>query len=129
MKEILSQIEIEKKQIGDYVVTNSEKLLLPLIKKLRKKDGNKNGKVYDLLENNVRNLTSNFGDKLSGKLIKMSPKEIEICNLIKNGFESKEISSFMGISIKTVDTHRRNIRGKLGLSGKKLNLTTYLNSI
>jgi len=129
LKEILSQIEIEKKQIGDSIIVNSEKLLLPLIKKLRKKDAGKYDKIFSLLEENIKNLTSNFGDKLSGTLIKMSPKEIEICNLIKNGFDSKEISSFLCISNKTVDTHRRNIRKKLGLIGKKVNLTSYLNSI
>ena len=129
LKEILSQIEIEKKQIGDSIIVNSEKLLLPLIKKLRKKDAGKYDKIFSLLEDNIKNLTSNFGGKLSGSLIKMSPKEIEICNLIKNGFDSKEISSFLSISNKTVDTHRRNIRLKLGLAGKKINLTSYLNSI
>ncbi|TDI93804.1 MAG: hypothetical protein E2O77_02200 [Caldithrix sp.] len=36
---------------------------------------------------------------------------------------------FLCISNKTVDTHRRNIRLKLGLAGKKINLTSYLNSI
>lgn len=129
LKEILSQIEIEKKQFGNSIAVNSEKLLLPLVNKLRKKHAGKSDKIFRLLEDNIKNLTSNFGGKLSGSLIKMSPKEIEICNLIKNGFNSKEISSFLCISIKTVDTHRRNIRLKLGLAGKKINLTSYLNSI
>jgi len=129
LKEILSQIEIEKKQIGDSIIVNSEKLLLPLVNKLKKKYAGKSDKIFRLIEDNIKNLTSNFGGKLSGSLIKMSPKEIEVCNFIKNGFDSKEISSFLCISNKTVDTHRRNIRLKLGLAGKKINLTSYLNSL
>ena len=129
LKEILAQIEIEKKQIGDSIIVNSEKLLLPLIKKLRKKDVGQQDKIICLLEKNIKNLTSDFGTKLSRNLIIMSPKEIEICNLIQNGFDTKEISSFLTISSKTVETHRRNIRVKLGIAGQKINLTSYLNSI
>jgi len=129
LKEILAQIEIEKKQIGDSIIVNSEKLLLPLIKKLRKKEVGKQDKIICLLEENIKNLTSDFGGKLSRNLIIMSPKEIEICNLIQNGFDTKEISSFLTISSKTVETHRRNIRVKLGIAGQKINLTSYLNSI
>jgi DNA-binding CsgD family transcriptional regulator len=127
LQEILSQIEIEKKEIRDAITVNSEKLLLPLIKKLRNKS--KDTKTFDLLESNIRELTSEFGGKISSKLLKLSPKELELCNLIKNGFESKEIATLHGISKKTVDTHRRNIRHKLGIANSETNLTVYLNSI
>lgn len=127
LQEILSQIEIEKKEIRDAITINSEKLLLPLIRKLRNR--NADAKTFDLLENNIRELTSEFGGKISNKLLKLSPKELELCNLIKNGFESKEIANLHGISKKTVDTHRRNIRHKLGIANKEINLTVYLNSI
>jgi DNA-binding CsgD family transcriptional regulator len=127
LQEILSQIEIEKKEIRDAITVNSEKLLFPLIKKLRNK--NKDTKIFDLLENNIRELTSEFGGKISNKLFKLSPKELELCNLIKNGFESKEIASLHRISNKTVETHRRNIRHKLGIANSEINLTSYLNSI
>jgi DNA-binding CsgD family transcriptional regulator len=127
LQEILGQIEIEKKEIRDAITVNSEKLLLPLLKKLRNK--NKDTKTFDLLESNIRELTSEFGSKISNKLLKLSPKELELCNLIKNGFESKEIANLHGISKKTVDTHRRNIRHKLGIANKEINLTVYLNSI
>ena len=129
LKEILSQLEMEKKEVRDSINANTDKLLLPLIKKLRINENSKNAKIYSLLESNIKNMTSDFGGKISSNLIKMSPKEIEVCDLVKNGFESKEISAFLNISIKTVETHRRNIRIKLGLSGKKINLYTYLNSI
>ena len=127
LQEILSQIEIEKKDIRDAITVNSEKLLLPLINKLRNKS--KDTKTFDLLESNIRDLTSEFGGKISNKSLKLSPKELELCNLIKNGFESKEIAALHGISKKTVDTHRRNIRHKLGIANSEINLTVYLNSI
>jgi len=129
LKEILSQIEIEKKLIGDAVTVNAEKLVLPLIHKIRQNNQKGNDKVYALLEKNVREIATEYGAKRSAILTKLSPKEIEICNLIKNGFESKEISDLLGISNKTVETHRTHIRHKLGIANKDINLTSYLNSI
>ncbi|MGE5107087.1 MAG: response regulator transcription factor [Sphingobacteriales bacterium] len=45
----------------------------------------------------------------------LSEREIEIVQLIKNGFSSKEISSKLDISLKTVEVHRHNILKKLNL--------------
>lgn len=129
LAEIISQIEIEKRVVKDSVAINTEKLLLPLIEKIRQKDSIKNKKVYDLLENSLKDITSEFGSKISNQLLKLSPREIEVANLIKNGFESKEIASHLGVSYNTIETHRRNIRKKLGIANEKTNLTSYLQSI
>ena len=45
----------------------------------------------------------------------LSEREIEIVQLIKNGLSSKEISSKLDISLKTVEVHRHNILKKLNL--------------
>jgi DNA-binding NarL/FixJ family response regulator len=45
----------------------------------------------------------------------LSEREIEIVELIKNGLSSKEISSKLDISLKTVEVHRHNILKKLNL--------------
>ena len=47
--------------------------------------------------------------------------------MIQSGATSKDIADGMAISIETVQTHRKNIRRKLGLSGKDVNLYAYLN--
>jgi DNA-binding NarL/FixJ family response regulator len=45
----------------------------------------------------------------------LSLREIEIVKLIKEGFSSKEISSQLNISTRTVEVHRHNILKKLKL--------------
>jgi len=45
----------------------------------------------------------------------LSPREIEILKLIAEGFKNKDISDYLGISIKTVDKHRTNLMKKLDL--------------
>lgn len=129
LNEILSQFETGKARIEKAVTFNAKKLLLPLINRLRKKEDNKTIAMFELLEKNVKQIGAEFGLKISEGLTELSPQEILICNMIREGFGSKEIASSFNISLKTVETHRRNIRKKLSLSNKEVNLATYLNSI
>jgi len=51
---------------------------------------------------------------------------MEICNMARNGMKNKQIAGILNITLQTVETHKRNIRKKLGISGQKINLRTYL---
>ena len=85
--------------------------------------------VYiDMLERSLENLTSSFGHKITSRSLKLTPKEINICNLIKHDLSSKEIAGLLGISLFTVERHRNNIRTKLNITNKHVNLNTYLKS-
>jgi len=48
-------------------------------------------------------------------LQELSGRELEVFELLGNGGSSKEIGAALGISHRTVDTHRHRIREKLGL--------------
>ncbi len=43
----------------------------------------------------------------------LTGREREVLQLIAEGLSSKEIASLLGVSLKTVDTHRCNLMGKL----------------
>ena len=45
----------------------------------------------------------------------LSPRECEVLQLLAEGKSSKEIASILHISVRTADTHRRNIVKKLNL--------------
>lgn len=62
------------------------------------------------------------GEGLPASLL--TPREEEILKLIAEGHSSKEIADLLVISIKTVDRHRANILGKLGMRDR-LELTRY----
>ena len=49
-------------------------------------------------------------------LERLSDREMEIFNLIGQGLSPRIISERLGLSIKTVEAHRENIKGKLGLA-------------
>ena len=50
------------------------------------------------------------------KLFKLTEREKEVLKLIVNGQTSKEIADNLGISKLTVDTHRKHIQQKLGVT-------------
>ncbi|MBE9544517.1 MAG: hypothetical protein IMF02_08505 [Proteobacteria bacterium] len=51
-----------------------------------------------------------------------------MANLLKEDKITKEIAELLNMSESSVEFHRHNIRKKLGLVGKKINLRTYLQS-
>ncbi len=52
------------------------------------------------------------GDATKG----LTSRETEVLRLIARGLETGEIAAHLGLRLKTVETHRRNMREKLGLS-------------
>ena len=122
--EILGQLEIEKKQIKDNVIANAENLLLPIIQKLKLTGEER--KYVQLLQKNLEELVSSFGSKLMGNKVKLTTREIEICNMVKNGLTNKEIARLLVISLGTTKRHRNNIRTKLGIINTDTNLASFL---
>jgi PAS domain S-box-containing protein len=129
LREIMEQIGIEKKQIKDDVVANINEVLLPVLQKMKNSDPEMAIKYVELLERSLLDLTSSFGYKISDPLLKLTPREIEISNMIKTGFTTKEIANYLNVSPFTIESHRSNLRKKLHLDNEKINLTTYLHSL
>ncbi len=125
--EILEQIQVEKSKIKDDVATNVNELIFPILAKLKLE--NTSRKYVDLLQHHLEELTSGFGRKIARKSIKLSPREIELCNMVKAGLRSKEISSLLNVSPQTVEKHRKNIRRKLKITNKSINLASFLHRL
>ena len=64
--------------------------------------------------------------KLSHAGILLTPQEIQVAALVKDGKTTAEIADIMFISEATVSFHRKNLRSKLGLKNKQANLRSYL---
>jgi DNA-binding NarL/FixJ family response regulator len=48
----------------------------------------------------------------------LSERELEVLRKVARGFTNKEISAELGISVKTVETHKANLMEKLGLRSR-----------
>ncbi len=129
LKEIMSHIEEDKRQIEKQIQENYNKIIVPLIQSIKEKSGQENMPLIGLLEKGLENITSPFINKLDSNFAKLSPRELNICNMIKNGMSSKEIAEILHISIMTVHKFRQQIRKKLGLNKKSINLCSFLNTV
>jgi DNA-binding CsgD family transcriptional regulator len=125
--EIIAQIEIEKRKIKEDILTNANIVLSPILDKL--KAGESTQKDVVLFQHHIKGLTSSYGTRITDKELLLTPKEVEVCNLVKAGFANKDISRFLNISRQTVEGHRKKIRHKLGISNKNINLITYLREL
>jgi len=83
----------------------------------------------EMLERNLLEITSPFAYKLAHVLQKLTPVELQVATMIKQGHSTKEIARLIHAAEQTVSVHRRNIRKKLQLSGVKANLRTHLLSL
>ena len=127
LRELIVQIELDKKEFKDQILANIEHLVLPSLDKIML---NAKGEEYiQQHRKTLENLTSSFGQKISDPRMKLSPREIEVCNFVKNGLSNKEISRLLNIALHTVEKHRRMARNKMELVNKGINLRTYLNSL
>jgi PAS domain S-box-containing protein len=130
MRVLLKKREMDKTKMEEYVLANVKKLIEPYfgkIKKTRLSDQQKG--LLRILESNLNEIISPFTQEISLKHFNLTPTEIQIAKQIRHGHTTKKIAAFMNVSPRTVETHRKNIRRKIGLEGKKANLRTYLLSI
>lgn len=69
--------------------------------------------------------TTVFSAKIHRPIEILSRREREIFSLIGQRFSSREIAERIGVSLHTVNAHRKNIARKLRISGKKLAFLAY----
>lgn len=130
MKVLLKKREEDRKDIEYNILTNVKKLIDPYFDKIRKTKLDSQQKAFlNIMESNLQEITSQFARKISLRELNLTPTEIQIANMIRQGNSSKEIAEIMNVSIRTVDAHRRNIRKKIGLNQKRANLRSYLLSL
>jgi len=126
LKEVLNHIETEKQQIAEQLQTNIDRLVYPLIRYLQEKAGADCEQYISVIKASLADITSPFLASLESKYVRLTRRELEICNMIRNGFSSKEIATALGSAEQTVLKQRTSIRRKLGISGKDINLSTFL---
>jgi DNA-binding NarL/FixJ family response regulator len=128
LKEIISQVELDRKALQDQMRMNVQLTVLPLLTRLESPDiAPEARRTYlHVVRQNLQDVTSSFSSRVSDERVRLSPREVEICDMIRNGLSNKEIAELMRISLLTVERHRHNIRKKLGIDNEKVNLASFL---
>ena len=130
LKALLDQREIEKKSIEQSMVNNLKRFVFPYLEDLERQNlGNEAMTYVNIIRTNIEQLISPVSKSLSVTYLDLTPTEIKVADLIRQGKSTKSIAAMLNTSISTVEKHRNKIRKKLGILKKKVNLQTYLNSL
>ena len=127
LRVLLRQREDDKKELGEMVLSNVRELIGPYLARLKKgRLAVVQKALVDILESNLDNIISPFTRNLSTHDFNLTPAEIRVANLVKEGRTNKDIAELLLLSKNTILFHRHNIRTKLGLRNSKKNLRSHL---
>ena len=127
---LLKHREADREDLANNVMLSVKQLVAPYIHQLKNGSLNARSKMLvEMIEAGMKDITSPFTGKLSVAYIDLTPREIQVANLIKQGKHTKDIADFMGISSAAVNLHRNHLIAKLGLKNKKINLYAFLSSL
>jgi PAS domain S-box-containing protein len=127
LRVLLKNRDDDQKNLQESLQSNIHQLVIPFIQKLRSTHTSEQKLEYlNILETNLNNIASPFINKLSMAYKNLSPRELQVAALIKQGKSSKEISDIFNLSVGTVNSYRNSIREKLNLISSDTNLRTYL---
>lgn len=130
LKVLLNKRDEDQKEMARKMMISIENLVLPYLEKLKEKISDSALSTYlGILESNLDLIFSPVRDDLSFKYMKLTSAELAVADLVRHGNSTKEIASILNISIKTVETHRGNIRKKMGLNNRKTTLRKCLLSL
>ncbi len=128
LRAVLARIEEEKKEIYRDVQENVDKILLPILHELSFHLPKTKRQYAEILRSNLEDITSPFISHLSKRHLSLTSTEVNICNMIRSGLQTKEIARIRGVSAGTINRHREHIRRKLKITNSDINLMTYLQS-
>jgi DNA-binding NarL/FixJ family response regulator len=102
---------LEKGAIGFLLKNTGKDEVLTAIRSVSKGDSYFSREVSAVL---IEQLQKPASSRKKNADIPISPREIEVLKLIAQEYSNSEIAEKLFISIRTVDTHRRNLLEKLG---------------
>ncbi|MBU2490468.1 MAG: PAS domain S-box protein [Proteobacteria bacterium] len=112
------------------ILDNIEELVMPYLGRLKDSPLNVDQRVFlNIVEANLSEISAPFMRQIGEKHNNLTPREVEVANLVRMGNSSKEIAKLLGISKRAVEFHRDSLRNKLGLKKTRKNLRAYLASI
>jgi len=130
LKVLLRQRGEDKQELEQKVLSNIKDLVLPYIEKLKRAPLRPKDKaVVEIIETHLTDVISPLLQRLSRLNILLTPQEMQVAALVKDGKSSKEISDILTVSETTVHFHRKNLRHKFGLKNQSTNLRSYLLSL
>ncbi|MCP4579019.1 MAG: response regulator transcription factor [Deltaproteobacteria bacterium] len=130
LRVLLRKRDQDKVEFEEKILTNAKLLIEPHLESLKNSglDPNQNGHL-SLMESGLKEIVSPFSQRLTSKYVGLTPGELEVAYLVKEGKRTKDIAEVLNLSGKTIEDYRKQLRSKLGITNQRINLRTYLLSL
>jgi len=130
VRTLLNQRHQDRAEFEAAVMENVDKSIRPQIQKLK---GTRLSvaqvRYLEAIEASLENIISPFIKAISSSYLNLTPTELQVADMIRQGHRTKEIAAVLNLSPNTVMTHRYHLRAKLGLKNKQVTLSTYLQTL
>lgn len=123
---LLEKREQDKVKFEEQVLSQVKQLIRPTLTHLQRSNlTSEQNTLLGILENGLSEITSPFAHTMSGMKFHLTPAEIQIADMVRQGLSSKDIAELMHLSPYTISNHRKKIRLKCGIP-QGANLRSYL---
>jgi DNA-binding CsgD family transcriptional regulator len=130
LKVLLKQRESDQTEMEQKVLANIKNLVLPYVERLQRAPLRARDKTtIDIIDARLKDVIAPLIQRLTNIDILLTPQELQVATLVKDGRSSKEIAKILTVSESTVHFHRKNLRRKFGIKSSATNLRSYLMSI
>lgn len=127
LRVVLRKNREESEDDAQKMASSIRKLAFPHLEKLKLAGLSGRQKAYlQLLEEALSEIVSAEQASLASLQEKLTPGEYQVAALIRQGKTSKQLSEIMSLSCRTIESHRKSIRRKLGLQHSRINLRSHL---
>lgn len=126
--ELGSQSQV--RELDEMLVMNIKELAEPFLDRLAATDLTEEQRNHlEVLRYNLEKIVSPSMLRLFSGETDLTPAELQVANLVRQGRSTKDIADLLHLSPRTVEFHRDNIRKKLGITDRRINLRSVLQSL
>ncbi len=130
LRVLLRNLQQDKETFQENIIANIKKQILSGLDWLVKSGITlpQEAKIESIFES-IDEVTSPFVKRLSAEYLGLTKRELEVSKQVRAGLSTSRIAESLGISANAVAVHRKNIRAKLGIKSRKVNLSVYLQKL
>jgi len=130
LKVILKQRDQDRLELERKILNNVKELVVPYVEKLKNSPLKAREKtLVEIVGSHLEEIVSPFIQNFANARLMLTPQEMQVATLVRDGKTSKEIADLLNVAETTVHFHRKNLREKFGLKNTQSNLRLHLLSI
>ncbi len=128
LEEMIDRLEKRVQKTHDKLYRKFDKHVISVLNRMLPRLDSKQVDRVETIKQKINQILKQEGNLsgASGAFNKLTNRELEIADYVRDGFSSKEIARLIGRSTNTVKNHRASIRDKLGLKNTGKSLQDYL---